>query len=64
MSQNKILSACYIAFSPFYFKKNQSRTIYDVDLQNCKVCSSLDHYSQNTRNFCTPNLNITEHALK
>ena len=24
-------------------------------LQNCKVCSSLDHYSQNTGDFCAPN---------
>ena len=26
-------------------------------LQKCQVCSSLDHYSQNKRDFCTPHLN-------
>ena len=28
-----------------------------VTRSNCQVCSSLDHYSQNTSDFCTPNLN-------
>ena len=30
-----------------------------VTWQKCQVCSSLDHYSQNTGDFCTPNLNWT-----
>ena len=35
--------------------------IYDVYLQNDRVCSSLDYYSQNTRDFCTPNLKLQLH---
>ena len=30
-------------------------------VQNCQVCSSLDHYSQSTRDFV--NQTLTEHAL-
>ena len=54
-SDTRITSLCI----NFIENLNQSRVIYDVYLQNCEGCSSLDHCPQNTPDFCTPILNWT-----
>ena len=54
----------YITFPHFIQKLNESHVIDDVYLQDCQVCFSLDHYSQKTRDFCTPRFNRTCSLLR
>ena len=47
---------CPVNYRHFY---RLAYLIILVTRSNCQVCSSLDHYSRNTHDFCTPNLNWT-----